>query len=98
MFEIFNEVFFESDLVVYAIIVMVMAFLSAFFLVKKLNTNFIVCAVSVLVYIICSFIINAFDSSLLIAIFCLFIGGFAISVFVGFAIDTIIKLIKKNNG
>ena len=103
MFDILTEMI-ESDLLIPAIIVFIIAFLISFFKVKKLGTNLIVCAVCVLVYVICSFLnysnslylFSCADSYLLMFI-CLFVGGFAISTFFGFAINTIIKLIKKNN-
>ncbi len=94
MFDIFKEVFFDSDLLVPAIIVIIVSFLIAEFKVNKSNTKIIVTALSVLVYVICSFVIE-FVSSWLVILMCSFVGGFAISIFIGFAIEIAFRAMMK---
>lgn len=96
MFEIFDEVFFDSDLLIFGLILIVVGFLLSEFAIKKLNTKFVLSAVLVIIYVISSFWSNAF-SSYLVSFISLFVGGAAISLFFGFAVNIIFRLIKKKN-
>ena len=96
MFEILH-IIFDTELLFYAALLAISSFLLAEFKMKELNTKLIVCAVLMIIYVICSIILNfvvpwsnAYDVLFLV-------GGFAISVFVGFAIDTVLRLTKKKS-
>ena len=95
MFDIL-QIIYDSNLVFYAALLAVSSFLLAEFKVKKLNTKLIVCAVLMIIYVISTFVVHTFSSYLVCFIF-MFFGMFSISVFIGFAIDTVFRLFKKKD-
>lgn len=96
MFTIFKEVFFESDLTVFGLVLIVVGFFLSEFALKKLNTKLILNAVLIIIYVISSFLVESGSSYLICFIF-LFIGGAAVSLFFGVTADIVFRLIKKKN-
>ena len=96
MFGIFKVIFDEYIFIFGTIAIAVASFLIAEFAVKRLNTKLIVSAVSMIIYLISSFILASDGAiSYLVFIIFLFAGMISISVFIGFSIDTVFRLIKQ---